>query len=370
MAEQNALIAALRANTPAAQTSNPGFTFFDLGTDGSFRPVEPERSAAERVNSQFAGSKFFDSQEPFLAGQALNEQYNDIYAQETGNNLMDLSRYGGRYANELSTPGGRRVFNTDVGFVQNNQGGFYREGDLDPLAGLEDLQDPVVKKNYATLFDNGNSYFIPDAIEANPYQYNYHLFTADKMSKPQQDASFERMYSGQNLANNAAFKAGALSEGTVNPEALMRETLNASARNGAQPGALAQALRSSSGVLAGMDVGRGNISYEQGAAIDKALQFQGYLDTSANQVRSLEQSIANLQNELANLSVDRGNTDTYNQNKAALEGRIQSEMANLEFQRNALARNQEALNPYLATVRTIKDPNVLSSAEVIRLLRL
>lgn len=335
---------------------------------------EISRGLASLKNAQkpYATSKYFDPNDPFKAGQNLNKIYGD-------NALLDHRRYGGRYANELSTEGGRQRLGTDIGYAAQNTGqtGVYRNEDFNSLIGFENLNDPNVIKSYASYFPQGNSYFVPDKIEADPYQYAYHGFTADSMSKPDQDAAFNAMHGGSNLARNAAAASGDVLESGVNPEATIRRLLNAKSNprhftpDVNREAAYNQLLGQSAGLLAGMDVGRGNISTEQGNALAKASEWKRYLDSSNTQVTNTQNAIQNLQNQLANLRVDDlGNTETYNQKKAAYEGQIQSNQNILNSALQAQRKTQETLNPYLNTVRTITDPTALSSAEVIGLLNL
>jgi hypothetical protein len=295
--------------------------------------------------------------------------YNNPYKSETGNALMPLDRYGGRYADELSTEAGRRNFARDVGYVDQNTGqiGFYKPNDLSPLAGLEDLNNPVVRQNYARLFDIGNSYFIPDFVEVDPYQYNYHSPMAEGRSREQQDIDFNRMYHGRNMAMNNAFTQGRMLEGVADPEQVMRELLNVKER---RPEGYDDQLRQSAGLLAAFDVGRGDITYDQGQAIDKATEFQHYLDNMNRTVQQREQSIKNIERDLSGLTADPANMETYNQKKADYEARILGEQANLEFARKAQANYQASLDPYYNTIRGLgSDTSKLSSSDAINRLR-
>jgi hypothetical protein len=76
--------------------------------------------------------------------------------------------------------------------------------------------------------------------------------------------------------------------------------------------------------------------------------------------------LKNVQDKLAGLKVDEyGNTGTYDQMKAAYEGQIAQEQANLEMARKAQAGYQSRLDPYAQTVSGIQNRDKLSSAEVI-----
>lgn len=326
---------------------------------------------ASLVPNQFARSIYFDPNNPFSAGQNLNTTYGEQYRTDTGNVMPDMQRYGGRYANELSTAGGRLRLGNDIGYAAQNTGqtGFYRPQDFNPLTGFENLNDPNVIKNYASYFPQGNSYFIPDKVEADPYQFAYHGFTADSMSKPDQDAAFNAMYGGRTLVNNAGFNSGG-------SENLMRELLNAKSNprhftpDINRDLAYNNVLTKSAGLLAGMDVGRGNITTEQGQAIDKAAEWTRNLAQDAAAITNIQNELNARQRDLANLTVRDGNTETYNQLKASYETQIPELQNRLARAIANQQRTQETLNPHLATTRTITDPTALSSAEVIKLLTL
>lgn len=319
----------------------------------------------------YATSKYFNPSDPFAAGRALTNQYKDIYNQETGTDLMDLSRYGGRYAQELSTPGGRARFADDLNLVDLNTGdvGYYKTNDLAPLVGLENLNDPYVIKNYASLFDQGNSYFIPDFVEVDPYQYAYHAGPGENLSKEDQEALFDRMYHGRMLANNAAFGAGAISEGTANPEAVIRDLMRSEERFGKGPDYYNRELLDAAGVLAAFDVGRGDLTFEQGDALSRALEAQKNYDSLKRSVEGHERNIARMQDELANLQVKGGNTATYDAQKESLLGQIASVQNTLDFQRRGLDTYKSSLDPYLQTLSVIEDPTRLSSADIFAALR-
>lgn len=301
-----------------------------------------------------------------------------------GSEVPQMDRYGGRYAKELSTQGGRDVFNRDVNNVAANTGatGIYKPTDLNELAGAE-MSNPNTKNIYADLYGGGNSYFVPDYLEADPYQYNYHLAqTAQGRPRDQQNADFNRMYGGQQLANNAAFAQGFTNsnKGTANQEALMRDLLNKKedpsfgAQSAINDGAggnreakLNDMYSKYAGELAGFDVGRGDITYDQGHALTKAAELQRDLDNMTNTVNQRAQGLKNVQNKLAGLKVDEyGNTGTYEQLKAAYESQIEQERANLEFARKAQAGYQSRLDPYSQTVSGIQDRDKLSSSEVLK----
>jgi hypothetical protein len=120
------------------------------------------------------------------------------------------------------------------------------------------------------------------------------------------------------------------------------------------------------GELAGFDVGRGDLTYDQGHALTKAAELQRDLGNMTTTVNQRTQGLKNLQDKLAGLRVDEyGNTGTYDQMKAAYEGQIAQEQANLEFARKAQAGYQSRLDPYAQTVSGIQNRDKLSSAEVI-----
>ena len=320
-------------------------------------------------------SRFFDRTNPFGAGMGLNAMY-------SGFGLPDMSRYGGRYANELSTQGGRDIFNRDVGYVSANMGdfGIYKPTDLNELAGAE-MSNPNTKNIYADLYSGGNSYFIPDYLEADPYQYNYHLDqTAGGKTRDQQNAGFNRMYGGQQLANNAAFSQGFAygDTGTANQEGLMRDLLNKKedlsfgAQSAINDGAggnrearLNDMYSKYAGELAGFDVGRGDLTYDQGHALTKAAELQKNFDNINYSMNQRAQELKNLQDKLVNLRVSNGNTGTYDQMKADYESRIAQTQGGLEFDRKAQATAQKNLDPYLKTVSEIQNRDKLSSSEVL-----
>lgn len=340
--------------------------------------VNPLRLGQTDVRRPYAKSRFFNPVDPFAAGKNIKDLYGDLYQSEIGSELMDMRPYGGRYADELSSEAGRLGFARDVDYAARNTGdtGFYRPADFERLPGMTNLSDPTLQKNWSTLFDIGNSYWVPDYAEVNPYQYNYHSPTVEGRTREQQDADFNRMYAARNMIMNNAFAQGKMLEGVADPEQVMRELLNAKENTGAytsdidRNAAYADQLRSSAGALSALDVGRGTLSYEQGSAINKAAEFQKYLDDMTRAVQQREQSIRNIEKDLAGLVADPANMDTYNQRKAAYEGQLGSERANLEFARKAQAGYQSALDPYLATIQTIQDPTNLSSADVIGNIRL
>lgn len=323
----------------------------------------------------YSTSRLFNKADPFATGNALDQQY-------AGTSLPEMGRYGGRYANELATQGGRDVFNRDVGNVAANTGatGIYKPTDLNELAGAE-MSNPNTRNIYADLYTGGNSYFIPDYLEADPYQYNYHLNqTAQGRPREQQDKDFNRMYGGQQLANNAAFSQGFAygDSGTGNQEALMRDLLNKKedpsfgAQSAINDGAggnrearLNDMYSRYAGELAGFDVGRGDLTVDQGHALTTAAQLQKNFDNINYSMNQRAQELKNLQDKLANLRVNDGNTSTYDQMKADYESRIAQTQGGLEFDRKAQATAQKNLDPYLKTVSEIQNRDKLSSSEVL-----
>ena len=277
-------------------------------------------------------------QDPFAAGRALNEKYGTTFQQDTGIGLPDLRPFGDRYAAELASIGGRRNFGRDIGYAQAElrPQGIYKAGDFDMLPGLS-FDDPWTKANYWNLFQQGNSYFIPDKIEADAHLYALHSPMAQRQTKEQQDKLFNEMYYGGRLANTAQGVQNPLT-GAFGPEAVTRGLLNYRAANKPVELHMGSPYYNARGVLAGMDVGRGALTPEQGDALNRAVEFKYYRD---NQAQALDAATNAGHNE-----------------------------ADLAKMREGLQSYQRAFDDYMAKVNTI-DPTLadLSSIDIIRRLR-
>lgn len=296
------LIQALRGASPAqAPGAAPGVFFLGEGVQGvSLVPdvqedfnsdyVSPIAAALARrpqglsnrvepIRQQYAASEQFDPSSPFAAGQALNDQYGALFQQDAGIGLPDMRQFGGRYAAELSSEVGRKGLGRNISQAQaelaNN--GLYKAGDFDMLAGL-DFNDPWTINNYANLFKGGNSYFIPDKVEADPYIYALHSPMAQNMSKDEQSKLFDQMYGGQTQVNRAQGVQG-WGRGDFGPEAVMRGLLDyKNSANSPGPKAnYSNPYYDARDVLTGMDVGRGALTDNQAWNLSRAIEYKNYL---------------------------------------------------------------------------------------------
>lgn len=303
------LIQALRGASPAqAPAQGPGVSFLGEGVQGvSLLPnepqdfnsgyvspiaaalarvpsgmsnqVEPIKQKALALNPQYAASEQFDPVNPFGAGQALNDAYKNLFQQDAGIDLPDMRQFGGRYAAELASETGRKGLGRNIGQAQaelaNN--GLYKAGDMDMLAGLN-FNDPWTQANYANLFKSGNSYFIPDKVEADPYIYALHSPMAQTQTKEQQDQLFNQMYGGQTMVNKAQGVQG-WGRGDFGPEAVMRGLLDYKSVEGstAPRASYSNPYTDARDVLTGMDVGRGALTQDQAWNLSRAIEYKNYL---------------------------------------------------------------------------------------------
>jgi hypothetical protein len=341
----NSLIAALRGASAAPAGANAGITMLDPATGASevSVPAQPVIGALRRAPTgllntapattpaQQSGVTEYD---PFAAGAALNDRYKTLFEQDAGIGLPDMRPFGDRYAAELASEGGRRGLGRDIGYAQGelNSGGIYKAGDFDMLPGL-DFNDPWTKANYWNLFKDGNSYFVPDKIEADAHLYTYGAPFNQGMSKEAQGKLFDEMYYGNRLMNTRGVESG------LDPEQRMRTLLNSKQAGQTVGTSIGNPYYDARGVLTGMDIGRGGLTYDQAEGIARALEFKGYRD---NQAQALD---------------------------AATNAGYHSE-ADLAKMREGLQSYQRAFDDYMAKVKTI-DPNLtdLSSIELIRALR-
>lgn len=337
----NSLIAALRGASAAPAGANAGITMLDPTTGASEVrvPAQPVIGALRGLSTTApattpAQQSAVTEYDPFAAGAALNDKYRDLFQQDAGINLPDMRQFGDRYGWELATQGGRRNLGRDIGYAQGelNSGGIYKAGDFDMLPGL-DFNDPWTKANYWNLFKDGNSYFVPDKIEADAHLYTYGAPFNQGMSKEAQGKLFDEMYYGNRLMNTRGVESG------LDPEQRMRTLLNSKQAGQTVGTSIGNPYYDARGVLTGMDIGRGGLTYDQAEGIARALEFKGYRD---NQAQALD---------------------------AATNAGYHSE-ADLAKMREGLQSYQRAFDDYMAKVNTI-DPNLtdLSSIELIRALR-
>jgi hypothetical protein len=381
----NSLIAALRGASAAPAGANAGITMLDPTTGASevSVPAQPVIGALRRAPSGLLNTvpattkptspqQFFSAQQPasssgatmldpFAAGAALNDKYRDLFQQDTGIDLPDMRQFGDRYEWELATPGGRRNLGRDIGYARAEvrPEGIYKAGDFGMLPGL-DFDDPWTKANWGNLFKEGNSYFIPDKIEADAHLYTYSAPFNRNLSKEAQSKLFDEMYYGNRLMTTRGVESG------LDPEQRMRTLLNARQVGQTVGTSIGNPYYDARGVLTGMDIGRGGLTYEQGEAIARALEFKGYRDNQLQGMNAAEQSYNNTISEL----MARAAAETDPAMKAQYEKDAQGTAANLAKMREGLQSYQNAFDSYMAKVNTI-DPNLtdLSSIELIRALR-
>jgi len=370
MTPQGQAMQAMRPNqTPMPRMASGGSVASALPSSGAYTTTMQNTASAP---IDYSHSRFFNPADPFAAGRALTAQY-------PNSPIPNMALYGGRYADELSTPGGTDVLTRDVNNLAANTGldKIYKPHDLDLLYG-GNMNDPVYQKNYARMYWNGNSYFVPDTLEVDPSEFSRGV-GARGSTREEQNAMQERLSAAQNLANNAAFRYGSVysDNGTANLEATLRDFLQKKENpNYGMPNPLNQGqgrdaamkglYHDYGSLITAFDVGRGDLNREQGTAIDKALEYQQYLDNQNTVVTNQAQAIKNLQNRLAGLTLSNGNTQSYDQERAALQGQIENEQKNLDFATKAQGAYKSTLDPYLQTIAGIQDRDKLSSADVLK----
>ena len=322
----------------------------------------------------------------FTQGQALNDAYGStlegLFALNPnllGVPVPDMRQFGNRYADLLASESGRNKFVTQVGWankeMRDDKSGIYKPGDLDMLKGLS-FDDPYTQANYDSLYARGNSYFLPDALEVNPWEYAYGYLSKDRPALENEDI-YNRFSGGQRLAGTWSGKLG-VDEADQQIQNLLSYRNNGKDYAPHQPFAHTNdgfsvannPYYQARGVLAGMDVARGDLTTDQGDALTRATEFQSYSNSSNQEVGIYESLLKDAQNKLANLKVDQyGNTDTYEQTKQSLTNQVAQYQTDLDARRKAAGMYGTTLGGYMNTVNTIDPTKKLSSGGLLNALR-
>jgi len=372
MTPQGQAMQAMRPNPAAMPRMATGGTVkSSIPTSGALTTLG--KAAAAKAPIDYSRSRFFNPVDPFAAGRALEAQY-------PKSPVPNMSIYGGRYADELSTPAGTAILANDVNNVAANTGAdkIYKPHDLDLLYG-GDMNDPTYQQNYARLYWNGNSYFVPDTLEVDPHMMAYQL--AGGKTKEEQEALFNRLSGGQGLMNRALgtspFSHIYADNGTPDQEGFLREFLqkkekanygmpNPLNQGQGRDAAMKELYHDYGGELAAFDVGRGDLTYDQGWALQLALEQQKTIDSFNANKELQKNALKRYQDQLAGLTVSNGNTQSYDQNKQWLQGMVDNYTRDLGITEKNLGKFQSNIDPYLQTVSGIQNRDKLSSADVLK----
>jgi len=341
----------------------------------AMKPPMPRMAGGGTVapTVDYSHSRFFDPKNPFGIGKALEVKY-------PKSPISNMALYGGRYASELEDPERAKLLTQDVGNVAANTGvnSIYKPHDLDLLY-QGDMSNPDYQKNYASVYSNGNSYFVPDFLEVDPSAYYY----ATERGKSKEDASaeYERLGNAQRLANRAVtsspYSKIYADNGTADQESFLREFLqkkedpnygmpNPLNQGQGRDAAMKGLYNDYGGELAAFDVGRGDLTNDQGQALQMALEQQKSIDSfNANKILQ-QNALKRYQDQLAGLTVQNGNTQSYDQNKQWLQGMVDNYTRDLGITDKNLGKFQSNIDPYLQTISGIQNRDKLSSADVLK----
>lgn len=299
----------------------------------------------------------------FAGGRALNERYKDLVKRELGFDLPDLSPYTGpyltQYTAELATPQSRAGLINAMRSAQAQEaaGGYYQPGDLAPVisgAGANANPSDWWNNNYNAVFGKGNSYFLPDASEVTFIPRE--VLGAFRKPGETDEQVHNRLYYGNR------FLGSGMSDASQTPEYSMRKLMNPTQADNPY-----NLLRENAGNLVSFDVGRGDLTYDQGYATSRLLEAKDQYDQWNRTLNQYRADAASLQNELADFKAPTGWAGG-DANLAQLKADKQASLDRLNAQIAAGNPFEDFYNKQLASVKTI-DPakyGGLSSGAVLR----
>lgn len=299
----------------------------------------------------------------FAGGQALNQQYRDLVKRELGFDLPDLSPYTGQYLSqymaELATPQSRAGLINAMRSAQAQEaaGGYYQPGDLAPVItgpGANANPSDWWNKNYNAVFGNGNSYFLPDTSEVTFIPRE--VLGAFRKTGETDEQVHNRLYYGNR------FLGSGRSDTSQTPEYSMRKLMNPTEADNPY-----NLLRENAGNLVSFDVGRGDLTYDQGYATSRLLEAKGLYDTWNRTLDQYKGDAAALQRELADFKAPTGWAAS-EANLAQLKADKQASLERLNAQIASGNPFADFYNQQMTAAKTI-DPakySSLSSGAVLR----